>query len=303
MGFPIAVGIRPYKALFLLLIVFLTSFLTVVLPAQGRSSRAICPNLQTSIRIIDESDNYYSETYDPGKSYAPGSKIANLRDPFKTYVKSVSQYVFTKVNRMTGCLQDAYSPHKVELFFVYRPMSASAAALKKKPFDLERLETHNIRSLESPWAKLTIRRSPNLLIRGMFIWNERQFVVDQATMSGTRIPFTQTLRPMNSDTFLKYVSDYVDSYIYIEYKLPKPRPETIQEDRARLHREEAIALKNLEKRLPAEVFWLLSNSGRGLSPFLGNVRDFLLLLSLKVTPRYIALNQSLIDEFLVVLKM
>jgi len=38
--------------------------------------------------------------------------------------------------------------------------------------------------LESPWVKLDIQRSPVLRIHAIYFWNERQFLIDQAILSG-----------------------------------------------------------------------------------------------------------------------
>lgn len=38
--------------------------------------------------------------------------------------------------------------------------------------------------LESPWVRLDIQRSPVLRIHAVFFWNERQFLIDQAILSG-----------------------------------------------------------------------------------------------------------------------
>lgn len=38
--------------------------------------------------------------------------------------------------------------------------------------------------LESPWLKLDVQRSPVLRVHAVFFWNERQFLIDQAILSG-----------------------------------------------------------------------------------------------------------------------
>jgi hypothetical protein len=38
--------------------------------------------------------------------------------------------------------------------------------------------------LESPWLKLDVQRSPVLRIHAVFFWNEQQFLIDQAILSG-----------------------------------------------------------------------------------------------------------------------
>ena len=215
-------------------IIFLISLLIIIFTMKSTYSKQSCQNIQTSIQIIDES----------GGRRLSGTSVATLEDsPFKNYVTTISKHVSAKIDKIVQCYEDLKSFPEVKLFFVYRPLVASTSAPIGVPFNLERTQSNGIKHLESPGVKLTFSRSPMLVLRVVFVWNERQFLLDQALMSGIRAPPNNPLVPIDDRIFGQFVQDYTDSVLLA------PSPE------ARL-----AAQASIFKRLPPEILWLFRHA-------------------------------------------
>jgi hypothetical protein len=197
---------------------------------------------QTSIRIIDESNGV-----DTGYRY-----IATSQDPrFRDYVDTISTYVFKKIDAMGQCKDNP----QIELVFVYRPLISQGIA----PFNFEQTKSGQTQYLDSPWVKLTIDRSPKLMVRAAFMWNQRQFMLDQALLSGARADPSKPLLPIDLDTLKKFVEDYKKNVV----KTPLREASTVNgpDNASRRFKEaETAALSQISQRLPADLFWLFRRS-------------------------------------------
>jgi hypothetical protein len=141
---------------------------------------------------------------------------------------------------MGQCIEAVNGKPKVELVFVYRPLISDGI----EPFDFERNKTDPVKQLDSPWVKITLNKSPNPLIHAAFIWSERQYLLDQALISGMLVSPTKPPMPLDESTFMKYGRDHLHTTFS-----------------ARSPAAEAVAQINLSKRLPADILWLFN---RGL---------------------------------------
>jgi hypothetical protein len=232
---------------------------------------------QTSIRIIDETNGVDTR----GSRY-----VATSQDPrFRDYVNTISTYVFKKIDAMGQCKNNP----QVELVFVYRPRISQGIA----PFNFEQTKSGQTQYLDSPWVKLTIDRSPKLIVRGAFIWNERQFLFDQALLSGARADPTKPLLPIDLDTLKKFVEDYKKNVVMI------PRQEASKvsgPDNAsrRLKESETAALSQISQRLPADLIWVCRQMSFGDGP---PIRSELLqeTISERATA-YIDISKALVDR-------
>lgn len=187
---------------------------------------------QTYIRIIDESNGIMPPARSTTKSKT---------SPFKHYVNTISKYVFAKIDEMRQC-QGNWNDPQVDLVFVYRPLVSRGIV----PFNFKFTKSHNTRDLDSPWTKLTIGKSQKLTVRAAFIWNERQFLLDQVVLSDVPNVLTNSPVPIDQHIFSKFIQDYVD----IDAATLSSSKEI-----------QAAALKNLSKRVPADIMWLLLHSG------------------------------------------
>jgi hypothetical protein len=228
--------------------------------------------MQTSIQIIDES----------GGRRLSGTSVTTLEDsPFKNYVTTISKHVSAKIDEMAQCHGDLKSSPEVKLFFVYRPLVASTSAPIGTPFNLEPTQSNGTRHLDSPWVKLTFSRSPMLVVRAVFVWNERQFLLDQALMSGIRASPTKPLVPIDDRIFGQFVQDYTDSVLLA------PSPEA-----------RSAAQASISKRLPAEILWLFRHAWQStLAPFSMEVGHALRSTVERAAIGYIDLTKALVNQF------
>ena len=200
--------------------------------------------------------------------------------PFKNYVTTLSEHVWAKIDDGAQCHGDLKSSPEVKLFFVYRPLVKTAPIVA--PFNLEeRTQSNGSRHLDSPWVKLTFSRSPMLVVRAVFLWNERQFLLDQALMSGIRASPTNPLPPIDEPIFRQFVQDYTDSVLLA------PSPEAWP-----------AAQASISKRLPPEIFWLFRHAWQTtLAPFSVAVAHALGLAVGRAASGYTDLTKALIDQF------
>ncbi|MCC3512779.1 MAG: hypothetical protein JGK29_28245 [Microcoleus sp. PH2017_17_BER_D_A] len=134
--------------------------------------------------------------------------------------------------------------------------------------------------MDSPWVKLTFNRSPRLVVRAVFLWSERQFMFDQALMSGIRASPTNSLLPIDEPMFEQFVKDYTDSVLFAP---SQARP---------------AALASISKRLPPEILWLFRHafqSTRG--PFSRQVKSALVSVLERGASGYTELTKALVDQF------
>jgi hypothetical protein len=211
---------------------------------------------QTSIKIIDESNGIGTG----------GRFTSTSQNPhFKNYVNTISKYVFAKVDKMGRCQGNRQNNPQVQLVFVYRPLIAQGIA----PFNFEQTKSGDTQYLDSPWVKLTINRTPNPIVRAAFIWNERQFLLDQALLSGARADLSKPLLPIDRDIFWQLVEDYEKNVV------TAPLREASTENGAdnvsrRLKESETAALSQISQRLPADIIWLCRHMSFGSDPPIGN---------------------------------
>jgi hypothetical protein len=229
--------IRSFNALVLLAILFMASLLMVMLPVQGGYSVPVqnCPNVKPKIEIIDESGWQF-----------PGKSIETLESTsFKEYVTTITQHISAKICEIASSKDKENSPPEVELFFVYRPLRKSPQS-PTTSFSLQFPKVPDSRFLDSPWVKISINRSPKLVVRAIFLLNDRQFLLDQALLSGEIISSQDSMLPLNPRTLNKYFTDYADTII-----------------RKQSQEAEVTALTELARRLPPEIFWLMRKSDPG----------------------------------------
>jgi hypothetical protein len=213
-------------------IIFVTALFIIAFAVKSSSSVGSCQK-QAAIRIIDEA----------GGRTLPARSINTSEDsPFKKYVTNISKHFFLKVDEIEKCQGDTISDPQIELVFVYRPL----ISYRVQPFNFDMKKSADTKYLDSPWVKLTITRSPKLIVRAAFIWNERQFLFDQAVLSGPSVSPDVPLLPISRSTYMKFLGSYSGKW-----------EATLSESKE----VKAAIFTNLAKRLPADLMWLFSHSG------------------------------------------
>jgi hypothetical protein len=231
----------------------ITTVLIILLAKNIMYFPGICP-AQPSVNIIDESkrDSYI----------------------IQRYVNTISKHFATKMNQLGKC-------HYAELFFVYRPLISSGV----EPFNFEMPKSNATRSLDSPWVKITLTNSYKPIARAAFFWNERQFLLDQALMSGAHADFTKPLLPISIDTWNQFVKEYMNARDIAYYELAmadKTNKMTIG-DNIYLR-----TLVNHTRQLPSDIFWMF-RQGSGFNSRMNEVIQ-------QSISQYTDLTKSLIDS-------
>lgn len=257
---------RAYK---FIATIFLVSLLVILFATTNMNPVQSCQNMQPVIKIIDESG---------GKRLA-GTTIDTLQDsPFKNYVTAISQYLLPKISEMSQCKGELQGNSEVKIFFVYRPLIAAKIA----PFQLERMQSGSTKYLDSPWVKLAIGSSPKPFVQAVFVWSERQFLLDQALLSGAEASSTEIPLPIDDKLFKKFVKDYTDSVLLSVSAEAK-----------------TAAQNSISKRLPPDILWLFRKAWQStFIPFFIEVDNALASTIQLAEIEYTNLTTTLINQSL-----
>ena len=190
----------------------------------------MCNSNGYALRIID--DSVTSEV----------RSIKSVGDPyFRSFITSLTDYIVAKFPGATPCKANSSEGAMINLIFVRLPLVTSGNAPLAPPPKLNTSLSNITCHLDSPWAKLAIRRSNNPMVHAIFIWNERQFLADQVLLSGQNGSLNSSLMPLSNRLFEQYAADYANSEI-----LRSPSGEN--------------ADNSISKRIPADILWLFRHS-------------------------------------------
>jgi hypothetical protein len=234
--------IRSHKTIAIAFLV--ASLLIIAFAVKSSYSVGSCQK-QASIGIIDETGGR-----DPKTRYIYPSPDRRVDSPFYNYVTKISKHLFLKIDEIEKCKGDKISDPQIEIAFVYRPLISRQI----QPFNFDLKKSNDTKYIDSPWLKLTMTKSPKLFVRAAFIWNERQFLFDQAVLSGARTSLTGTLLPIDRIIYRKFLRDYSIN------------------DNATLSASKEVytaVFTELAKRIPADLMWLFLHSWS----FDGNLDD------------------------------
>lgn len=107
---------------------------------------------------------------------------------FREFVERVMTQLTATMVKSFGCAKSGM-PKTAEVHFVYVPLDASSF----EPDDLEdRLPTKSQCRVVSPWLQLEYQSQASPRVSSIFIWNERQVLLDQANLTDatSRTPST-----------------------------------------------------------------------------------------------------------------
>jgi hypothetical protein len=224
----------------------------------------MCNSNGYAIRIIDNSVT--SEV----------RSIKAVNDPyFKSFITSITDYISAKFSGAGSCKDNSGEEPMNRLIFVRLPLVTSGNDPLAPPPELDTSLPNITCHLDSPWLKLVIRHSHPPLIQGVFLWNERQFLGDQALLSNKNLSFNSPLVPLSNRLFQQYAADYADSEIL---RLPSSK-------------------SNITERIPFDVLWLFRNSPQTtFIPFSDAARSSMNTILKRATENYINLTQKLFDQ-------
>jgi hypothetical protein len=216
-----------------------------------------CFTFRSSTRIVDAG----------GDRPVPGNAHESRQEsPFKRFITAVTEHIVAKTGQDAG------------LVFTFRPLIESQGT----PGAADGPQMDDACRLESPWARLALRRSPDRFVRAEFIWNERQFLLDQALLSGAQAWPDEPLVPISVQVFSKFAEDYAQTILLAA------TPEAAAE-----------AVSGISKRIPPDLMWLFQHAWQSTrGPFAEFARAALADTIRLAGPRYIELAKALVDRCL-----
>jgi hypothetical protein len=271
-----------------LLVLFVSSLLIIVLLGKSAYSAASCPNLKPSVQIIDE--------------WGEASKVK----PFSNYVEEVSDYITTtacKAQRQKGQVGSFQS---LELIFVYRPRNLYSSETTSV-YEQALTQPNVSRFLDSPWVRMTIGQSKLPILRGVFLWNERQFASDQTLIYGTAPPPREPLLSIDSEKMEGYIKDYQHFFLSPQPSVRRTLQMTEEQYLEAVQASIATSRSAFEKAVPPDIFWLLRNAIQSTSSpppgFVGADNPGYIMLSNmylmeNALPGYMSLTKALTKQFL-----
>lgn len=240
-----------------------------------QASATMCNPKSYTVKIIDQSVT--------GQSEVPS--VEAVGDPhFRSFITSVTDHVLSKFMGKRPCQGNSDDEPIINLVFVRLPLVTSGNKPIAPVPSLDAPQSNVTCRLDSPWAKLTIRRSTSPLVRAVFIWNERQFLLDQVLLSGKKSGeshlLTVPLIPLTNRLFEQYARDYADSEILLS-----PSGERSQ------------TTTNISKRIPADVLWLFRKSWQSTrGPFSNIARSAMTTTLERAAGGYTNLALALFDQ-------
>jgi hypothetical protein len=223
-----------------------------------------------SIQIVDGSG---------GRDLA-GTSLETLQEsPFKSFVTIISEHIRARA-AAAPLLENSKDEAEITASFVYWPLVAHGANSASTPPALDTDQTPGAAHLLSPWSHLAISKTPRLSVKAIFVWSERQFLVDQAFMAGARPESSLRVARIEDKVFEKYVQDYADSVLLAAS--PEARAE---------------AQAHMPERIPAELLWLFRQAWQStFAPFSNGVRHALGTVIERAAPGYTSLVETLVDR-------
>lgn len=186
---------------------------------------SMCSPDDYSVRIIDDSVTSEAEN------------IKSVNDPnFRSFIMSMTDYIASKFSGTTPCKGSL-----INLVFVRLPLVTSGDSSIAPPPTLKVSSANLNCRLDSPWVKFAVRRSNSPLVDAVFIWNERQFLLDQVLLSGDRPSVSEPLLPLSNSSFERYALDYGESEVE-----GIPSVDSVG--------------TVITERIPADILWLFRNS-------------------------------------------
>jgi len=228
----------------------------------------ICKVKNMATRIFDESGITLS-----------GTTLDTLQEsPFKAYVAAVSQHVTSKLEMAKPCRSRSDTAYRVMLTFVYRPLVETGV---RPSWAFNRPRSENVTRLHSPWVQSDIGGSGDQYINVIFIWSERQILLDQAILSVDRSDQGNATDRIDKRGLDAMIEDYTQSILLETSSDPDVRD---------------LVSEAIEKRIPQDVFWLFRRAWQStLAPFSVEVHYALDITMQSALEGYIYLSDLLFD--------
>lgn len=236
----------------------LAVFITLGAAVGCANAREECHMKASSTRIIDGD-----------KITILGASKTSVPDTsaFSAYIEKARSHMAIAVTRRPAC------PETVELIFVHLPLITNA------PPTIPVAESGLKSELSSPWLKL-YSSNDGRRVQAVFLWSERQFLIDQAVLAGAAPVDTISSLSMTQAQFNSAAQDYASTVL--------SQPSEKRDN----------ALRLLSNRQPAELVWLFRQSWQTMrGPFQDEALNALDDTVSRAAPSYTALTTALIDAW------
>lgn len=236
---------------------------------------------KTKSTVLCGQDGHNIQILDKAVTQQEFSSIESVSDPsFRFFITSVKEHLLSEFEKSLS--QGQISDDEVKINLVFIRLALTMPKDKSIPtLDTSKsLKFSDARLVDSPWLKISSFPKSSTLC-GVFLWNERQLLIDQALMSGSTLSDVKSSIPFSGRQLDRFVRDYTKSVLLA----PSP------EDRS-------VAQNEISRRLPAEVLWLFRHAWQStLAPFATEVDHALRTTVQMSTDGYINLSKVLIDQF------
>jgi hypothetical protein len=162
-----------------------------------------CDSGRCSIRVIDEGRSLQS-------SDASSTLDFITDERFKEFVSGISARVLATSRKALPVACKVASETTIDLLFLRRPLLRSGAVGVISESELVLPQAAEGITLDSPWLKFAY--SPSRCdVRAIFIWNERQLLLDRALLAGAHERKDQALVPIHREAFADFEKLYRNS--------------------------------------------------------------------------------------------
>ena len=210
-----------------------------------------------------------------------GATIESINDSdFKLFVESISTYLGQKLPLANACQTGGKHASEINLIFVRLPLVTSGESPLAPPPKLSSPGHADACRLESPWVNFYIRHGELPRAEAIFIWSERQFLVDQYLYSHPHSKAPSALMPFLPSVFYHYASDY-SAAKFLRTQPHQPSQTTNKGD------------------TPADLYWLFKESPQvSFMPFSEAARVMMKTKISDARSKHISMITYLIDNCL-----
>lgn len=173
---------------------------------------------------------------------------------FNTFIAAVTEHLAAKLAQEKLCLNSAESKARslIQFSHLYLGTSENDHRLSAvRPLDAQFV---GVCRISSPWIDIAIEREPVPSVRAIVRFNERQFLADQAVLSGMRnVPPGIAIPLTNKEERNQYIHEYMHRYAW-QYKHAPP-----------------LGQQLIEELVPPDFLWLLDHIVVDNLPVLSNM--------------------------------
>jgi len=197
-------------------------------------------------------------------------KIHDFPLGFVAFVTEVTEHIAAKLRQEKICLNSSESRERSLLQFATFPIDTYDPVSVPR---LTKVQPSDVCQITSPWMDLIIERKPVPVVRGIFRYNERQLLADQAMLAGAKNVPPGVAIPMTMVQLIRY-SNLGYKHLYSE---SGHQPPEIGD----------------EEWVPPDILWLVSHTEFSAGASTGETMRVAMAISSK---SYTKIVTTLIDR-------